>query len=115
MFLTSLVMLLGLVNIVAADIDWIGSGPPWRWCDPANWAGGVLPGPDYNVWIDCVNGSGDVVIDCDVHINRLRGPAQEGDCNQNMDIVSGDILIDDYWRAIYEGRKDCSVTATGGS
>ncbi|MHC4646441.1 MAG: hypothetical protein ACYTBJ_13150, partial [Planctomycetota bacterium] len=113
MFLISLVMLLGLVNVAKADIDWIGDGGSF--CDPCNWDGGVVPVTPERAWIDCDNGSGDIVIDCDVHVDRMRGPAQEGDCNQNMDIVSGNILIDDSWRAIYEGDKVGIVTATSGT
>jgi hypothetical protein len=116
MFLISFVALLGLANVAFADIDWICPGASCSFCDPTAWDGGVVPGVGDAAYIDCGNGSGDVVIDCDVHIYRLRGPAyDDDDCNQNMDIVSGDIVIDNYWRAIYNYTKDSYVHATGGS
>jgi len=110
MFLISLVALLGLVNVASA-IDWIGAG---SFCDPNNWEGGVVPGPGDEAWIDCQDGQGDIVIDCPVTVDSLRGPAMEGDCNQVMDIVSGNIVCN-TWRAVYEGDKVGIVNMTGGT
>jgi len=111
MFLISFVALLGLANVASADATWIGSG---SFCDPANWDGGVVPGPGEQAWIDCDSGGGDIVIDCDVTVGNLRGPAMEADCNQTMDIVSGDVVCD-TWRAIMEGSKTGWVNATSGT
>ncbi|MHC4478357.1 MAG: hypothetical protein ACYTEL_22185 [Planctomycetota bacterium] len=113
MFLISFVALLGLVNVAFADeIDWIGTG---SFCDPCNWDGGVVPGPDDEAVIDCDDGEGDVVIDCDFTVDRLHGPAFEGDCNQTMTIVSGTGLCNDRWRAAMEGDGIGTVDWTGGT
>jgi len=111
MFLISLVALLGLVNVASADCVWIGIG---SFCDANNWDCGYVPGPGEEAWIDCDSGGGDIVIDCDVNVGNLRGPAIEADCNQAMDIVSGDVFCD-TWRAIMEGSKTGWVNATGGT
>jgi hypothetical protein len=112
MFLISFVALLGLVNVASADdIVWIGTG---SFCDPANWDGGVVPGPDDEAIVDCDNGGGTCVIDCDVEVDRMHGPAYEADCNQTMDIVSGTIIAHDRWRSIMEGDKTGWVNMTGG-
>ncbi len=112
MFLISFVALLALVNVASADeVVWIGTG---SFCDPANWDGGVVPGPDDEAIVDCDSGGGDIVIDCDVEVDRLHGPAYEGDCNQTMDIVSGTIIANDRFRAVMEGSKIGWVNMTGG-
>jgi hypothetical protein len=110
MFLISFVAQLGLVNVASA-IDWIGTG---SFCEPSKWDGGVVPGPDDEAWIDCDQGGGDIVIDCDVEVDELRGPAIEADCNQTMDIVSGTVLADN-WRAAMEGDGVGIVNFSGGS
>ena len=110
-FLISLVALLGLVNVAPAEIVWIGAG---SFCDPANWDGGVVPGPGQEAWIDCDQGGGDIVIDCDVEVGNLRGPAIEADCNQTMEIVSGNIVCES-WRAAMEGSKTCIIDMCHGT
>jgi hypothetical protein len=113
MLLISFVALLGLVNgVFADDIHWIGTG---SFCDPCNWDGGVVPGPDDEAVIDCEEGGGDIVIDCDFTVDRLHGPAYEGDCNQAMNIVSGTFLATDRWRAAMEGDGIGWVNWTGGT
>jgi hypothetical protein len=111
MFLISFVALLGLVNVASA-IDWIGTG---SFCDPANWDGGVVPGPGDEARIECDSGQGDIVIDCDFTVNRLHGPSYESDCNQTMTIVSGTGLVNDRWRAAMEGDGIGTVDWTGGT
>ena len=70
MFLISFVALLALVNVASADdVVWIGTG---SFCDPANWDGGVVPGPEDEVIIDCDNGGG-APCDFQVELNRTRG------------------------------------------
>jgi len=110
-FLISLVALLGLVNVAPAEIVWIGTG---SFCDPANWEGGVVPGSGQEAWIDCDQGGGDIVIDCDVEVGNLRGPAIEADCNQTMEIVSGNIVCES-WRAAMEGSKTCIIDMCHGT
>jgi hypothetical protein len=106
-----LVILLGLVNIASA-IEWTGAGADASFCTPENWAGGIVPGPGDDAWIDCCNGQGDADIDCDVEVDALRGPAMECDCSQNMIIRDANVVVCS-WRACYEGDKTSHIWMLG--
>jgi hypothetical protein len=55
----------------AAPRAWTGAGNG-NWSDPANWSGGVVPGPEENVIIDLPGGDFVITIDGDFSVVNLR-------------------------------------------
>ncbi|MHC4676257.1 MAG: choice-of-anchor U domain-containing protein, partial [Planctomycetota bacterium] len=92
---------------VPSVCNWVGGSGGDSWCVKENWDVSYLPGDITRVNINPPPERGPI-IDCDVHVFRIRGPRSNSDSDQVMDVKSGNVLIDDYW----EWASDGSGTAT---
>jgi hypothetical protein len=104
MFLISLVMVLGLGSIaLAADYDYTGDYPfsylyisPWNW-DPEPPYGG--PGSGDTAYIKSPGGI--IVLDTDITVGRIRGPAWESEGaegDQTMLLLEDcNLFVEDRW------------------
>ena len=116
MFLISLVMLLGLVvNVQAAEIKWTNAADGDSWCTGGNWEGDVVPGPGDTALIDCDSSPDGPTINCDVDVGLLKGPAWDGDCDHEMAIVSGTVLIGEMERDRDFEDGTITFTISGGN
>ena len=106
MFLISLVMVLGLATVASADeYEYTGDYPwsylyisPWNW-DPVSPYGGPGLGDKAEI-----SEGGPIVLDTDIAVDRIEGPAWENDANQTMYLIHDcNLFLDDGWRQRGEG------------
>jgi len=96
---------------IAAGIKWTGAGVDDSWCTAQNWEGGIIPGAADAALIESPPQRGPV-IDCNLHVGALYGPAWQSDQNQVMDITAGDVVFD-AWPEDLFGAATATVNISG--
>jgi hypothetical protein len=102
MFLISLVMVLGLATVASADTyNYTGDYPwsylyisPWNW-DPVPAYGGPGIGDQARI-----STGGPIVLDTDIAVEEIRGPAYDSDVDQIMYLVKDcNLIVTRDWRS----------------
>ena len=106
MFLISLVLLLGSVAL-ADDYQWTNDYPwSYLYISPWNWDGPPFPaygGPGIGDQAEVSTG-GPIVLDTDIAVEELRGPAYDSDEDQIMYLLYDcNLIVTRDWRAKDDG------------
>ncbi|MHC4499368.1 MAG: hypothetical protein ACYS21_09690, partial [Planctomycetota bacterium] len=122
MFLISFV---SLGSASAADVVWTNSYP-WSmlWSSAQNWDPAGVPGSGDRAFINpddvdplapAIEPNQGPVVDSNMEVGEIRGPADSGAADQTIRVLAGDVVVNGRWQINDDGAGTGTVLVTGDS
>lgn len=106
--ITLLVLMGSALATAGEQVEWTGKGGDSSWKNPANWNGGMVPGPHDIILLNPPPSRGPV-IDTDIQCGEMRGPVWRSGDPQVVEVVGCNVVIEGWWRWANRGRGEATL------